>query len=344
MNAAAWKDRLAGVAFIVIASLLLPACSTVNGGTVKPANPMSPTTSTLPVAVISPFYDRVAIGTHFTLDGGYSYYGRVMGHGLRYTWTMRSKPRGSHVRLNDPTAMAPSFVADKLGDYVVALVVTTNNGLKSTLRTKTFKVVKSVPKDAKDYPEPSADNQPGVTAGEAKRNWQGSFDFGLTRAKFDDQLVAGDALNLAWGLAVTYKSRYEFGYTSIIDFATASMAKDNAIKSEDGFHASGHMYYLRGWMPLSNEVNIFALAGRPTFTVEATSTYVCLFFCGAPVATTTVSNYKHEAPGLALGLGVGFTTRKDRQLIFQYVDYNHGGDFEFKVFSVSYRTLFRLPM
>ena len=137
------------------------------------------------------------------------------------------------------------------------------------------------------------------SAVQPESNVQVIFELGATRASFDDQVVAGNSINLEWGLAVSYKSIIELGYTSIIDLANASMDTESGIQSEDGFYASGKMYYQRGSIPLTNSVNIFALAGRSKFAVEATSTYGCLFFCGDVLTTTTESNYLNEESGMA---------------------------------------------
>ena len=182
------------------------------------------------------------------------------------------------------------------------------------------------------------------SAVQSESNMQVIFELGATRASFDDQVVAGDSINLEWGLAVSYKSIVEFGYTSIIDLANASMDTESGIQSEDGFYASGKMYYLRGSIPLTNSVHIYALAGRSKFAVEATSTYGCLFLCGELLTTTTESNYLREESGMALGVGMGFITAENRHLIIQYVDYNHGGEFDFKVFTLGYRWLLDIPI
>lgn len=182
------------------------------------------------------------------------------------------------------------------------------------------------------------------TAVQSESNVQVIFELGATRASFDDQVVAGDSINLEWALAVSYKSLIELGYTSIIDLASASMDTESGIQSEDGFYASGKMYYLRGSVPLTNSIDVFAIAGRSKFVVEATSTYGCLFFCGDVLTTTTESNYLNEDSGMALGVGMGFITKENRQLIIQYVDYNHGGEFDFKVFTLGYRWLLGIPI
>ncbi|MFT7554607.1 MAG: hypothetical protein ACI9LO_000927 [Planctomycetota bacterium] len=181
------------------------------------------------------------------------------------------------------------------------------------------------------------------SSAQAESSVKAIFELGITRAIFDDQVVAGNSSNLEVALAVSYKSIIEFGYTSIIDLANASMDTQSGIRSKDGFYASGEMYYLRGLIPLTSSVDIFALAGRSKFTVEATSTTGCFFFCGDVFTTTSESNYLHEESGVALGIGMGFTTIENRQLIIQYVDYNYGGRFDFKVFTLSYRWLLDFP-
>lgn len=181
------------------------------------------------------------------------------------------------------------------------------------------------------------------SAAQAESNVQAIFEFGITQASFDDQVVAGNSSNLELALAVSYKSTIEFGYTSIIDLANASMDTQSGIQSKDGFYASGSMYYLRGLIPLTSSVDVFALAGRSKFTVEATSTTGCFIFCGDVFTITTKSNYLHEESGMALGIGMAFTTIESRQLIIQYVDYNYGGGFDFKVFTLGYRWLLDFP-
>ncbi len=121
------------------------------------------------------------------------------------------------------------------------------------------------------------------------------------------------------------------------------MDSQSGIQSKDGFYASGKMYYLRGLIPLTSSVDVFALAGRSKFIVEATSTTGCFILCGDVFTTATRSNYLHKESGTALGIGMGFTTIENRQLVIQYVDYNYGGDFDFKVLTLSYRWLLDLP-
>jgi PKD repeat protein len=71
----------------------------------------------------------VHVGATVTLDGSSSY--DPDGDDLSYAWSLDSKPAQSTAALDNPTAMAPSFVADTVGDYHVSLVVTDSNGIPS---------------------------------------------------------------------------------------------------------------------------------------------------------------------------------------------------------------------
>ncbi len=59
-----------------------------------------------------------------TLDGSAS--SDPYGYPLSYNWSITSVPSGSNVTLSDPTAINPSFLPDKYGDYEFSLVVNTN--------------------------------------------------------------------------------------------------------------------------------------------------------------------------------------------------------------------------
>ena len=177
----------------------------------------------------------------------------------------------------------------------------------------------------------------------AESNVQAILELGLARPSFDDQFVAGDSINPEWALAISYKSFIEFGYTSMFD-AEASMDNKEGIQYEGDIYTSAKMLYLRGSIPLTNSVSVFALIGRSNFRLEALSIYGCILFCGDLVTTWTETDYSHEESGLALGVGLVVKAKENRQLSIQYVDYNYGGEFDFNAFTLAYRWLFDLPI
>ena len=61
------------------------------------------------------------LGNIVTLDGSAS--SDVDGDGLTFSWSFTSVPTDSAAALSDPTAVRPTFVMDKFGDYVVQLIV-----------------------------------------------------------------------------------------------------------------------------------------------------------------------------------------------------------------------------
>jgi hypothetical protein len=73
-----------------------------------------------PVAKAGP-RQRSAIGQTVTLDGSKSY--DPNGTALTYAWKFKSKPKKSTATLKGPTTVAPTFVPDVRGNYVVQLVV-----------------------------------------------------------------------------------------------------------------------------------------------------------------------------------------------------------------------------
>ena len=86
------------------------------------------TYNTPPVAAAGPDQAIGVVGEVVALDGSTSY--DVDGDPLTYLWTL-SRPSGSAAALSNPSAVAPSFVADVHGDYAVSLVVTDSFGAAS---------------------------------------------------------------------------------------------------------------------------------------------------------------------------------------------------------------------
>lgn len=178
----------------------------------------------------------------------------------------------------------------------------------------------------------------------AENNISFIFELDITRTGFNDQVVAGHALNPAFGLALSYNSRIEIGYTEMIALFDASMSENAGVKSEDGFYAEGKLFYLRGYMPVNDDVAFFAQIGRSEYMIEATSTYGCFFLCGDVLVTSTDTDYRHEGTGLAIGAGVSFRIDETRRLVIQYVDYDYNSDFGFKVITLGYRRQYSIPI
>jgi hypothetical protein len=93
-------------------------------------------TNTPPVAGAGPA-QTVLVGATAHLDGSQS--SDVDGDALRFQWTFTTVPAGSVARLSDPTAVQPTFVADRAGTYTVQLIVNDGieNGLPTTVQIST---------------------------------------------------------------------------------------------------------------------------------------------------------------------------------------------------------------
>ncbi|SCK33343.1 REJ domain-containing protein [Variovorax sp. HW608] len=79
-----------------------------------------PNVNLAPVAKAGP-RQRSAIGQTVTLDGSKSY--DPNGTAVTYTWKFKSKPKKSTATMTGATTVAPTFVPDVRGNYVVQLVV-----------------------------------------------------------------------------------------------------------------------------------------------------------------------------------------------------------------------------
>jgi hypothetical protein len=66
--------------------------------------------------------DAAHVGETVQLDGSMS--DDLDGDPLTYTWSLVSTPAGSSAMFSDPTAVMPTFVADRPGEYVAELIVT----------------------------------------------------------------------------------------------------------------------------------------------------------------------------------------------------------------------------
>jgi hypothetical protein len=80
-----------------------------------------PNVNLAPVAKAGPRQRGVGIGKTVTLDGSKSY--DPNGTAVTYAWKFKSKPKKSTATLQGATTVAPTFVPDVRGNYVVQLVV-----------------------------------------------------------------------------------------------------------------------------------------------------------------------------------------------------------------------------
>lgn len=56
---------------------------------------------------------------------------------MTYAWTVTTRPTGSKAALSSPTAVAPTFLADVAGTYVVSLTVNDGRGNSNTATART---------------------------------------------------------------------------------------------------------------------------------------------------------------------------------------------------------------
>ena len=136
------------------------------------------TDNSAPVANAGPD-QTVSVGQTVTLDGSAS--SDVDGDALTFTWTFVSRPSGSTAALSSPTAVKPTFVADRPGTYRLQLIV--NDGSVNSAPDFVDITTQNTPPVANAGPDQTVFVGNTVTL-----NGSGSTD------------VDGDALTYSWSI------------------------------------------------------------------------------------------------------------------------------------------------
>ena len=107
-----FESLLWAVLLVVAATFGFNVCGNVNDVSVP---------NNAPVANAGPDLGSVISGTRVTLNGSAST--DPNGNPLTFSWTILSKPAGSAAILVNPTSVTPTFTVDRVGDYIVQLIV-----------------------------------------------------------------------------------------------------------------------------------------------------------------------------------------------------------------------------
>jgi hypothetical protein len=107
------------VLLVVAATFGFNGCGNVNDVSVP---------NNAPVANAGPDLGSIIVGTVITMNGSAST--DPNGDPLTYSWSLITKPAGSAAVLVNPTSVTPTFTVDRVGDYVVQLIVN-DGGLNS---------------------------------------------------------------------------------------------------------------------------------------------------------------------------------------------------------------------
>jgi hypothetical protein len=213
---------------------------------------------------------QVITGATVNLSGAGS--SDANGDTLTFNWTFVSRPAGSGAQLTSRFTVAPSFVADVAGSYIVGVLVSDGTVINYDI------VV--------------------ITASEGAA---------LPAAPVGLQAVAGDALvSLSWG-AVDGATGYMIYWNTTGNVTTSSnwMGPITSIQASLGGLTNGTTYYYRvaarnalGQGPLSGEVSATPQAAPPTpYTVGGNVSGL--------VGTVTLQN--NGADSLAVSANTGFT-------------------------------------
>ena len=117
-----------------LGSYVIQLIVTAEGLSSAPSQVTISTSDVPPVANAGP-NQTVSVGATVTLNGSGS--SDLSGNPITFAWSFVSRPIGSTAVLSNPTSITPTFVADRVGGYMVQLIV--NDGvLSSTPSTVTI--------------------------------------------------------------------------------------------------------------------------------------------------------------------------------------------------------------